>query len=362
MRYIRIMPALKNTLAYNHETRQVIKPVGMKEDFENAVEYDPVRDKGKLVCIHCKVALMSHRYTNDAVAAGNVFGYRGHFATIGSREPKKPRLAKDGTVIPYKPNVHVNCVAAVVEQKRTSTPDETKGYKIYIDMGKLKRVFRRNAEIISRDPVTRRIVNHDPDLVDRELVTLKTPRDFIKALKNLDPERLRKAAVVFENNKYTWDEFFVRILPRNTGKHDSRWVNVAKNVLQGKNLPVMAHIPLAGKEPVKILNPQDGDSLHYAFGSVQVENPAGEQSLTVQYWLSVHNVHMFGLVKDSPLQQFIGLAQPVGYYDQDDPNLYHIELPFDDPKRLVEADLRAITREVQQKAEPAAPSAPSIAA
>ncbi len=319
------MPTLKNTLAYNAETKQVIKPVGMREAFANAVEYDPVRDKGKLVCIHCKQARMTHREEKSALGAGNEFGWNAHFATIGSREPKKPKLAKDGTAIPYTPNVHgEKCIAAVVKTERSAKPDETKGYKIYIDMGKLKRVFRRNAELISRDPVTRRIVNHDPDLVDRERLTLKSPRDFIAAIKNLDTDRLKRAVVVFENHKYTWDELFARVVPRSTGQHDIRWVNVARNMLEGRELPIIAHMDLKGREVIEVPDARQGKSLRYPLGSVVVANEAEHRNLTVQYWLSVRSEPMFPLVKDSPLQEFIGLVKPHGYYDRDDPDLFHV--------------------------------------
>ncbi len=357
------MPVLKNTLAYNAETKQVIKPAGMREAFANAVEYDPVRDKGKLVCIHCKQARMSHRDKKDAIGGGNVFGWNAHFATIGSREPKKEKRDKAGNVIPYLPNIHADhCVATVVKSEHESEIDLAKGYKIYVDMGYIKRTFRNNASPISRDPQTRRIVINDPDLADRERVTLKSPKDFIAALKNLDAERLNQAVVIFENQQYTWQELFVRSESRKGGTPNIRWEHLAENILRGRDMPVFAHMSLRGKDAMVISDPRDGESLRYLLGEVVVEKASERRAITVQYWLNVRNEHMFDMVRNSEGQEFIAMVRPDGYPDSKYRGLFHVDLTVRDPKRLVESDLRAITLAVRQKADPAAqPAPPSVA-
>ncbi len=357
------MPVLKNTLAYNAETKQVIKPVGMRQAFANAVEYDPVRDKGKLVCIHCKQARMTHRDKKDAIGGGNVFGWNAHFATIGSREPKKEKRDQAGNVIPYLPNIHADhCVATVVKSEHESEINVTKGYKIYVDMGYIKRIFRNNASPISRDPQTRRIVINDPDLADRERVTLKSPKDFITALKNLDAERLNQAVVIFENQQYTWQELFVRAESRKGGTPNIRWEHLAANILQGRDMPVFAHMSLRGKDAMVISDPRDGESLRFLLGEVVVEKASERRPVTVQYWLNVRNEHMFDMVRNSEGQEFIALVRPDGYPDSKYRGLFHVDLTVRDPKRLVEADLRAITLAVRQKVDSAAPPAPPAVA
>lgn len=361
------MSSLKHPLVYNRETKQIVAPMG--KHFKGAVQYDPVRDKGKLVCIHCFQADMTHRDEKRSIGAGNVFGWQSHFTTIGTREPKKPKRDSEGNVIPYVKNAHKgDCVEAVLGSGDDDDPDKvvyTKGYKIYIDMGQMARVFKRNAAPITRDPETRRIVVQDPDLIDRERVTIKTPEDFIRALKYLETSRLNDAVVVHGGNKYGFKEWFIRT-GADTSRHpDIRWVNLGKRLLNGNAAPVMAHIDLAAnKSGTVIPDAEEGDRLRYHLKTIVVDHVAEHRKVTIKFWLNIRNEHLFDPIRNAELQQFIAQSKPDMYQDRKDRGLYHVDLTVRNPKWITEADLVDITLQARKNAQKRAEitASPSIAA
>lgn len=346
------MSTLKHIVVLNTETRRLVVPVG--KHFKDAVQYDPAVDKGKLVCVHCLEARMTHRDEKKAIAGGNVYGWQSHFATIGTRAPKKPKQDREGNVIPYKKNAHKpDCVEAVLVPAEDDEPDKInhdKGYKIYIDMGYIRRTFAHNASPVTRDANTRRIVNMHPDLVDRERMTLKKPADFVRAIKYADPARLHDSVVVFEDHMYTWKELFIRTEPKETGHPFIRWANLGKRVIAGQDAPAIVHFDLSQKQGNFKPDGRHGTRLQYHLGTVVVPHPTEPRPVTVKFWLNVRNEHLFDTFKKAGPREFLALVHPDMFRDSREKGVYHVDLTITDPQRVVEADLHQLGLEARQNA------------
>lgn len=360
------MSSLKHPVVYNRVTGQLVVPVG--KHFKGAVEYDAERDRGHIVCNHCYQAHMNHRPEKKRIGADSLNGWQSHFATTGSREPKKPKRDSEGNVIPYVRNAHkADCVEAVLGVGEDDDPDKidyTKGYKIYIDMGQVARVFKNNAAPLARDPETRRIVIQDPDLIDRERVTIKTPEDFIRALKYLEADRLNSAVVLHGGTKYGFKDWFIRKESRESGHPDIRWVNLGKRLLNGNAAPVMAHINLMNNRGEVIHDAREGNRLRYHLNTVVVDHEAEKRKVTIKFWMNIRNEHLIDPVRDAELHQFIAQSNPEMYQDRTNKGVYHVDLTVRNPRWIKEADIREITAEAKKNAQKRAEiaAAPSIAA
>ncbi len=354
------MTSLKHPVVYNTETKELVVPAGRKAgalrgEFTGAVAYDETRDKGKLVCVHCFQAAMMHRDEKLAVGDGTEYGWQSHFSTIGTRAPKKQKLDAAGNVVPYIKNAHkADCVEAVLGPAEDDDPDKTdytKGYKIYLDMGQMARAFKRNASPVTRDPETRRIISQDPDLVDRERVTIKDTAGFIRALKGLDAERLNDAVIVSGGRKYGFREWFVRVEPRSTGHPDIRWVNLGKRLLSGNTAPVMAYLSLEGKTPNQVFDNLEGSRQRYHVGTVVTGHPTEPRKVTIKFWLNVRNRHLFDVVSGAELQHFLVMSRPDIFQDHRNKGVYHVDLSVRNPRWLSSVSLAEVSREAAMNAE-----------
>lgn len=323
--------SLKHPVVFNRTTRELVSPLG--KAFKNAREYDPGVDKAQLTCVHCFRAAMSHHNQAEPAAGDNLPGNTSHFQT----NPRSPHAD--------------DCIAAVFYQDEDYDPDKInhdKGFKIYVGMGQLRRPFNRhNPALVRRDP-SGEIVVTSPDLIDRETISAKSPKDLVRLLKSGHINRVNDSKIVYHNEIIPWADFFVR---KSNGKAEpefGRWIGLAQRLVNGSDQPALFHVDIGSINPSHIQGP--GKSrLRYSLPAFTAVHPETGRPITVVPLLQIKSPHMFDMFKGED-KEFLVMSLPRIYPDQRRPKIWYMDIPVDNPKKVVAASLQELSAVARERA------------
>lgn len=348
------MTSLKHPVVLNSETGEIVAPSGAV--FSNARPYQPEKDKAKLTCVHCfRAAMVHHREGGEEtpgshrrlIAGDNIPGNQAHFQTA-----PRSQHADD-------------CVASVIMQDEGYDPDKInhdKGFKIYVGLGQLKRVFKRNASQVRYED--KRLVVMHPDLVDRETISAKEPKDLVKLIKSGYLDRLNDSVIVHHDDRIPWNAFFIRKGSGGTEKTFGRWAHLAQSLMDGKDQPALFHVNLSGRK-AQMFNGNHGRRLRITLDEFVTTHPETREKVVVIPMLQVRNEHLFSsllksekgdLLADGKLtnktqdKEILLLASPHIYKGLGAGAPWFMDIELRIPKRMMDVDLRAISRDAKQRA------------
>jgi hypothetical protein len=263
------------------------------------------------------------------VAGDNLPGQRPHFKT----NPRSPH-AED-------------CLATVLVQDEGYDPDKvdfSKGYKIYLNMGVLRQKFRSYANVVTRSP-NGRIDIRDPDLLDRETASAKTPKDFAKFMKSGEIERLQGSKIVHGNTVTDWQDFFIR---KGQGKDHQfgRWINLSRQLIEGHDHPCLFHLDLTDTRPTTHSTGK-GTRMRFALDSIITTHPEHGGKITVIPLVQVRNEHMFEMFREN--KEFLALAMP-RIYEGTDGKTWFMDIDLSSPNKVMEASLSELALTAKENA------------
>jgi hypothetical protein len=324
--------SLKHPVVLNRETGELISPRG--KAFAGAREYNGELDKTRLTCIHCFTAAMHHRNESRGIAGDNAYGWTSHFSTSPGGKDKQNRHSTD-------------CIASVMTQDKDYDPDRidhAKGFMIYLNLGQIVREFRNRAAPVIRGHKGRVIVT-DSDLADRERISARTPDDFIKLIKSGYLDRVKDSKIVHHDHTLSWNQFFIR-----TGsKGDtSRWEDLSRRLIEGKQHPAMIHLDLKNQYPV-IKTSHDSSRMRFRLQELETYHPETKHPITVIPLVQIRNEKIFDIFRSQ--HEFMVLATPRIYPDRTSQNVWFMDIPVFDPKKVASIDLRSITQEARYRAQ-----------
>lgn len=323
---------LKHPVAFNPATREIVSPLGSA--FRNARNYNPEVDKAHLVCVSCFQAAMVHHRQGGPIAGDNLPGNVAHFQTV----PKSP---------------HANdCVASVLIRDETYDPDRInhdKGFLIYLGMGDLRRAFNRNNPALVRRNPAGEIVRLDPDLVDRERVSVKTPKEIVKLMKAAPDHRLRDSVIIHHDRKIPWQDFFIR-----KGRDEKaqvsfrRWINLARTLAGGDDQPALFHVDLSKSRP-RLISGRQADHLRFCLDSFTTTHPETGAVMDVVPLLKVKNPLLFDTFRGDRKEFFV-LATPRLYPDSGSSRTYFMDIDVTSPTKVMDVNLGELSQVNRQRA------------
>ena len=324
--------ALKHPVVLNRLTGERVSPLG--KAFADAREYNEGLDKTHLTCIHCFGAAMHHRKESGGIAGDNAYGWTSHFSTNPGSKKKQNQHADD-------------CIASVMAQDKDYDPDKidhTKGFMIYLNMGQVVREFKKRAAPVIRNNLGKIVVT-DPDLTDRERVSARTPNVFIKLIKSGYIQRVRDSKIVYHDHKLSWNQFFIR----KGSKEDShdRWEDLSHRLIEKNNHPALIHLDLKNRYPVIMIS---GDSPRMRFKLEEFDTfyPETGRPIKIIPLLQIRNEKMFDAFRQK--QEFLALISPRIYPDRDRQDVWFMDLPVFDPKKVTDVHLNDIIHEAKHRA------------
>lgn len=317
---------IKFPTAFNKAARTYVVPKA--SDGANPV-YDETRDKGNLVCPHCLKAALHFNKGAETVAGDNLPGQRPHFKT-NPRSPHAP-----------------DCLATVLVQDEGYDPDKidfSKGWKIYLNMGILRQAFRPYAAVVARS-ASGRIDIRDPDLLDRETGSAKTPKDFVKFMTSGQNERLNESKIVHGNTVTKWQDFFIR---KGQGKDHpfGRWINLSRQLIEGHDHPCLFHLDLTGIR-ASVLPTRKGNRMRFSLDSIVTTHPETGGKITVIPLVQVRNEHMFDMFREN--KEFLALALP-RIYEGTTAGTWFMDIDLSSPGKVMAASLSEIALTSKEKA------------
>lgn len=350
------MSSLKHPVAYNTVTKEVVSPLGTA--FNNAREYDAAVDKGNLTCIHCfRAAMVHYREGGEEVpgmkrrmiAGDNLPGNQAHLQTAPRRQHAD------------------DCVASVITQDESYDPDKInheKGFKIYVGLGTIKRQFKNNASVVRYED--KRLVVMDPDLLDRETISAKTPKDLVKLIKAGYLKRLNDSVIVHHDDRISWNDFFIRKGTEPNGAAFKRWAHLAQSLIAGKDQPALIHVDLHGRQ-TQVFSNNHGERMRITLDKFRTYHPETGEEITVVPMLQVRNELMFSeLAKSEPVgdlfakgaltneaqdKEILVLATPHIYKGKGRLAPWFMDIELRNPKRLMDVNLREISLEAKLRAD-----------
>lgn len=186
--------------------------------------YEPLH-KGHMQCLSCDTPVY-HR-TGSPVVAGGHKGRKAHFVTFPNQDHE------DRCDLPR-------------ERHGRTVYDETRGYRIHINLPDYSDLFNRQAGPYERDEKGRLSLK-DKSLASRRPYAVSDIEDVLKLIRSGDYARLKDSVIMLADREQPlpWNKFLIR-LSRNGGAH-SRHLALMDRVLSKLYQPAVIEIEIANR-------------------------------------------------------------------------------------------------------------------
>ena len=293
--------------------------------------YDASRDKGRLVCPHCLEAALHYCAGSPTKQGDNQRGALPHFRSneLDRHSPDCLSLLPSGESDADQQDI-----------------DFSKGFKIHLNLGKLKRDFHQAA--IGED-----------DLQGREVFSAKKPEDFIHLMRSAQTDRVQGSVIVYHDLQIPWSDFFVRC-PANDNRdgRNPRWAKIAQKLegrRNGTGIPALFHIKIED-EPKLMSDSKGGDRQRYTLPRFSAYIAAEKRVCMVQPFLQVKGNALHSLQVG---EEYLVLAESPRLYKGKDCKRWYLDVPLLEPERRCRVDLAEIARKAN-KVDPSAMRHPAL--
>jgi hypothetical protein len=161
---------------------------------EASAYYNEAVHKGHLHCLHCDAHVRLRPASETAISGSSLKGHGASFALVaGERHDTACKL--------------YTAVKKLTPGRNKI--DEGKGYRVHINTQEYSELYTPRDGPYSRRGAIVKI--NDPDLVNREIYTVKSAADLVEFMAMKETHRVVESVVIFGNGKpIPWQEFFVR--------------------------------------------------------------------------------------------------------------------------------------------------------
>lgn len=337
------MSATKFVTARNAATGELVTLPEVRAQFFKAAAQSPeavkdLRKAFKMVCPHCdphqNPAAIHFNFASEkpdgtlkTIAGQDIIGNRANLRT----NPKA---------------LHTKGCTAVVLSGSNGKVDESKGYRIHVNIGEIPERSPRNRRLIIRNGEGR-IIILDPDLKTREPWELSKPDKIIPLLKSGQFARIHDSVAVYGSQKIAWDDFFVHRQTKDDP--DLRMRGFMGRLLAGDHVPALIDLEFDARVSVCEKNNKNGKYREYKFPKVTgVIHPESGREVTVIPRICVNNEYLFGEFTDihrARGEMFLLTRDATIFKSSFARDTYIMYIDIADPAMITRANLRGITCE-----------------